>query len=179
MVCLDSINQAWEILDQITRRAIGAYSHRLGLGLEERQLDEMNMMKVDNLYYGRKSLVKIDNNYARFTHPPSYATLLLEDIHIKNTNSCAATTRLWRRLLISIPTRACCYQMTWKNLAKMGRTVTKEMVTESGTVVNDVSIDKQDSWELNSAARQHKVKGFREFKRDFMDYPRKGIRRGR
>ncbi|GJZ31446.1 hypothetical protein Tco_0576493 [Tanacetum coccineum] len=65
-----------------------------------------------------------------------------------------------------------------KNLEKMERTVNKYMVTESGTVVNDV-VDEQDSREPNSAIRQHEVKGFREFKRDFMVYPRKGIGRGR
>ncbi|GKE66691.1 hypothetical protein Tco_1520852 [Tanacetum coccineum] len=111
-----------------------------GLGLEERQLDEMNMMEVDSLYYGRKLLAVADLN--------------------SNTSTLLSNDR-------------------WKNLAKIGRTVTKEMVTKSGTVVNDVAVDQQDSQEPNSATRQPEVKGFGEFKRDFMDYPRKGIGRGR
>ncbi|PWA40204.1 hypothetical protein CTI12_AA565000 [Artemisia annua] len=193
-------------------------------GREERQLDERNMREVDSLYYGRKSLAEIDNNSARSAQsgnakmgrirklsrdldmnqetrfnpsPPSYASLLLEDIHNfhqKNTHSSAATTQPSFALPECV-SKACSIMEAvadlnsntssllsddrWKNLAKMEGALTKDRVTESGTVVNDVAVDKQDSREPNSATCQQEVKGLGGFKRDFMDYPRKGIGRGR
>ncbi|GJU07477.1 hypothetical protein Tco_1123907 [Tanacetum coccineum] len=127
----DSINQAWEILDQITGRAIGAY--RVTVRVSSDCVIPLLLVLKFCIFYLRRG-----------QHEGEELDKIL-----------------------------------WKNLAKMGRTVTKEMATESGTVVNDVAVDEQDSREPNSATRQHEVKGFGEFKRDFMDYPRKGIGRGR
>ncbi|GJZ73264.1 putative retrotransposon protein [Tanacetum coccineum] len=206
------------------KRNLRIFTDEQGQGLKERQLDERNMREIDSLYYGRKSLAEIDNNSARSAQsgntkmgrirklsrdldmnqetrfdpsPPSYASLLLEDIHNfhqKNTNSSAATTQPSFALPECV-SKACSIMEAvadlnsntssllsddrWKNLKKMERTVTKDRVTESGTVVNDVAVDEQDSREPNSATRQQEVKGLGGFKRDFMDYPRKGIGRGR
>lgn len=182
-----------------------------------------NTREADEMYYRRRSLVEIDNNADRSSQakrtrklsrdldvnpsPPSYASLLLDDInkfHQKNASS--GTTVSPDFVLPECVSKACsimeavadlnsntsslCSDDRWRNAT----TIKKERLVESRNVVSDVSvaaIKEPESSGSNgvavsqgpnladSANRECQVSQLGGFQRDFMEYPRKGIGRGR
>nr|XP_043615096.1 uncharacterized protein At1g65710-like [Erigeron canadensis] len=178
--------------------------------------------EVDRLYYTRKSLVEIDNNSATSNQPgkrtrklsrdmnletqfdpspgpPSYASLLLEDIHkFHQNNPNAATAASPAFVLPECVTKACsimeavsdlnsntsslCSEDRYKNLTMIEHQIKKDKPIESGTVVNGVSasaVGDQPHSQTELTSHNFKVRGLGGFKKDFMDYPSKGTTHGR